>query len=291
MSFSSDVKSEVSKVLSSHKHCRITELVAMFQLGGDIGRLESDCYTVGFHTENSDVTKKGFTLLRKTINIDLNNVLSEELLLQFMEDMNELEEVVVEYLLHNSCCRRAYVRGAFLCVGSISDPQKGYHFEFVCEDEEQAVFLKNIIATFEIDMKIIERKGHFVLYIKEGTGIVDLLNVIEAHVALMELENIRIVKEMRNTINRRVNCEAANIHKTVSAASKQVDDIKYIQATQGLESLSDALYDMAQIRLEYPEMALKELGELLDPPVGKSGVNHRLRKLSELAARLREKYN
>ena len=122
---------------------------------------------------------------------------------------------------------------------------------------------------------------------KEGAGIVELLNIMEAHVALMNLENLRILKEMRNSINRRVNCEAANIQKTVQASTRQVEDIIYLRDYYGFSRLPDNLREMAEVRLAYPEAALKELGEYLSPPVGKSGVNHRLRKLSELAEKLR----
>ena len=125
------------------------------------------------------------------------------------------------------------------------------------------------------------------VYVKEGAGIVDLLNVMGAHVAMMELENLRIVKEIANSVNRRVNCEAANITKTVNAASRQIEDILYLRDHYGFQNLSESLREMAEIRLEHPEAPLKELGELMDPPVGKSGVNHRLRKLSELAQKLR----
>lgn len=122
---------------------------------------------------------------------------------------------------------------------------------------------------------------------KEGKAIVDLLNVMEAHVALMNLENLRILKEVRNSVNRRVNCEAANITKTVNAASRQIEDILLLKERYGLENLPENLREMAEVRLEYPDAPLKELGELLEPPVGKSGVNHRLRKLSEMAEKLR----
>ena len=126
------------------------------------------------------------------------------------------------------------------------------------------------------------------VYIKEGDQIVNMLNVMEAHLALMELENIRIVKEMRGNVNRQVNCETANINKTVSAAMKQISDIEYIRDTIGFESLPAGLAEIARVRLEKPEATLKELGEYLEPPVGKSGVNHRLRKLCEMAERLKE---
>ncbi|MDF2609629.1 MAG: hypothetical protein K0R92_1103 [Lachnospiraceae bacterium] len=191
-------------------------------------------------------------------------------------------------MLQNVCCKRAFIRGAFLATGSISDPKKTYHFEIVAPDEPKAIQLQEIINSFEIDAKIVTRKKYYVVYIKEGSQIVDLLNVMEAHVALMNLENVRILKEMRNSINRQVNCEAANINKTVMAASKQIEDILYIKEQTGLSELSEGMEVIANLRIEYPEASLKELGALLDPPIGKSGVNHRLRKLSIIADNLRK---
>ena len=185
--------------------------------------------------------------------------------------------------------KRAYIRGAFLAAGSMSDPSKSYHFEIVCDEEEQAEYLKELMSGFELDGKVVQRKKNYVVYLKEGSQIVDILNVMEAHVALMELENVRIMKEMRNSVNRKVNCETANINKTVSAAVKQTEDIRYIQDTVGFEKLSEGLKDVALTRLAYPDATLKELGELLENPIGKSGVNHRLRKLSEIAEKLRDR--
>ena len=289
MSFSAKVKSELAGILGNHKHCRKAEISGMYQYGGQLGRVESDCYTVGFHTENEDVLKKGFTLLRKTFNIDCGENLSEQQLFAFLEKMDVVWAESLENITNSNCCKRAFIRGVFLAIGSISDPEKGYHLEFVCEDEEQARFLRNVITSFDIEARVLERKEHHVVYLKEGSSIVDLLNVMEAHVALMELENLRIIKEMRNTVNRRVNCETANINKTVNAAAKQVEDIMYIEERKGLASLPDMLYEMARVRLENPDATLKELGEMLVPPVGKSGVNHRLRKINEYADKLREK--
>lgn len=291
MSFSSKVKEELTTIMASHKHCRKAELAGMFQYGGEIGRIKSDCYTVGFHTENGEISKKGFTLLRKTFTIDFDNNLSEQQLFDFLKKMEAVEQESLENVTERVCCRRAFIRGVFLAVGSVSDPEKGYHLEFVCEDEEQARLLHNLLGTFDIESKTVERKQHFVVYIKEGAAIVDLLNVMEAHVALMELENLRIIKEMRNRVNRRVNCETANINKTVNAAARQLEDIQYIDQHKGLASLPDSLYEMARVRLEHPDASLKELGEMLVPPVGKSGVNHRLRKISEYAEKLRSSYS
>ena len=292
MSFSREVKEELAAYISSARHCQLAELAALVHFAG---RLTSDSLHIDIDAmENEAVVRKCFTLLKKTFNI--NNVMreaDEEKILQALHlydsDHNiiSLDMPVNSLLIKNNCCARAYLRGAFLCIGSMSDPSKSYHLEFVCGSVLQAEQLKNIIQEFQIEAKIIKRKKYYVVYLKEGAGIVDLLNVMGAHVSLMNLENLRIVKEMRNSINRRVNCEAANITKTVNAASKQIEDILLIKEQYGLEKLPDNLRQMAEVRLEYPEAPLKELGEYLEPPVGKSGVNHRLRKLSEIAEHMR----
>ena len=205
---------------------------------------------------------------------------------EIAEDLSLIHNVVVQ----NVCCKRAFIRGAVLSAGSISDPEKFYHFEITCASMRKAKQLQGLMASFDIEARIVLRKRYFVVYVKEGSQIAELLQIMEAPVALMELENIRIVKEMRNSVNRQVNCETANINKTVSAAVKQMEDIRYIQDTIGLESLPENLQEMARVRLERPEATLKELGEALEPPVGKSGVNHGLRKLSLMAEDLREKF-
>ncbi|HBH92440.1 MAG TPA: DNA-binding protein WhiA, partial [Bacteroides sp.] len=189
-------------------------------------------------------------------------------------------------LIQMTCCKRAFIRGAFLASGSISDPNKFYHLEIVCDTPSQACQIRDVMNTFGAEAKVIQRKKYYVVYVKEGTQISDLLNVMEAGVALMNFENVRIVKEMRNSVNRQVNCETANLNKTVSAAVRQIEDIERIRDTVGLEYLAPGLRAVAIARLENPDMNLKDLGEILDPPVGKSGVNHRLRKIGEIAAEL-----
>ncbi len=183
---------------------------------------------------------------------------------------------------------RAFLRGAYLAYGSMSDPRKAYHWEIVCRDQEQAEEICNLLSLFQLEGRRVQRKNSRVVYLKEGSAIVDVLNIMGAHVALLNLENVRILKEMRNSVNRQVNCETANIQKTVSAAGKQGNDHALIQQTIGLDALRPALQEMARLRLEYPEVPLQELGTMLDPPVGKSGVNHRLRKISAIAEDLRQ---
>lgn len=186
------------------------------------------------------------------------------------------------------CCKRAFIRGAFMAAGSINDPQKSYHFEIKCSSNKKSEQIINLLKNFNIEAKTVARKGHFVVYIKEGEGIINVLNVMEAHVALMKMENIRILKDMSNYYNRQVNCETANIKKTVSTSIRQIDDINMIIEKKGLSYLPEKLQDIATVRVENPDASLQELGEMLDPPLGKSGVNHRLRKICRIADELRD---
>jgi len=287
MSFSGEVKEELVKHISPARHCQLAELAAIVSFCGQFGRDEEGKYTIGFQTENEALVKKGFTLLKKLYNIEFGVPLTEQEVQYIMEKAGGVEKPVNPLTIKNTCCKRAFLRGAFLSAGSMSDPRKGYHLEFVCHNKEQAAQLQQVIHKFDMEAKIVLRKKYYVVYLKEGAAIVDLLNVCEAPVSLMNLENMRILKEMRNSVNRRVNCETANISKTVNASTRQIEDIEYIREHYGFEKLSEALREMAEVRLENPDAPLKELGEYLTPPVGKSGVNHRLRKLSELADRLR----
>lgn len=291
MSFSGKVKDELAEHIGGARHCQIAELAAYVQFGAKIVA-DNGKSALQFDIENEAVLRKCFTLLKKTFNIVSSVDLEDEAKvweliegLKLVEGgvLRDLNGPVSGMLLKNSCCKRAYLRGVYLLAGSMSDPSKGYHLEIVCANELQANQIQDVLHSFELESKIILRKKYYVVYIKESTAIVDFLNICEAHVALMEFENLRILKEMRNTINRRVNCEAANITKTVNAAAKQIEEIEKIRDIYGFEKLPLNLRRMAEIRLENPDATLSELGELLDPPVGKSGVNHRLRRLSEIA--------
>lgn len=303
MSFSSNVKEELSRNETSARHCKIAELAAFVRFCGEVTEKEGN-HHIQIHTETVSVAKRFYTLLKDVfdihakIHVSRNDFLKRSrnytvsvdnhpdsvLILKAVKLMEAGESGMV---LQNTCCKRAYIRGAFQAAGSMSDPEKNYHFEVVSTDEEIAEQLRDVLNFFELDAKIVLRKKYYVVYIKEGAKIVDVLNIMEAHIALMELENVRILKEMRNTVNRRVNCETANINKTVSAAVKQVEDIEYIMQHKGLHHLNQGLQDIAYLRLENPEATLKELGDMLNPPVGKSGVNHRLKKISKMAEEMR----
>ncbi|MBO5371718.1 MAG: DNA-binding protein WhiA [Lachnospiraceae bacterium] len=291
MSFSSEVKEELAMQTGKSRHCRLAELAALICYAGKL-RVEEGNITLSMETENVLVKEKYQHILGLLFGIEAEEKLSGEVLLSVLESMKIWDKskgsfsdmtCVDGMLIQQSCCKRAFIRGAFLASGSMSNPNKAYHFEIVCDTIAKAKQLQSVMSSFEVEAKIITRKKHEVVYVKEGSYIVDLLNVMEAHVALMNLENVRIMKEMRNSVNRQVNCETANISKTVNAAVRQVEDIAYIREKAGLESLPDNLREIAILRLEYPDAALKELGQFLSPPVGKSGVNHRLRKISMIA--------
>ena len=313
MSFSSKVKSELLRQLGATRESRIAEISGIINTCGQINVSSKNELTIKVQTENASVARKCFTLLKKTFNINIEIIIRKNsqlkknryYLLYIMEDRQArkiLEEThlikdcdgITSYvnnispsLIQDTICKRAYIRGAFLGGGSLCDPEKTYHLEFVNHTYEHCKALQYLINSFEMDAKIVQRKKYFVVYLKEGEQIVNLLNVMQAHLALMDLENVRIIKEMRNNVNRLVNCETANLNKTVSAAVKQINDIDYIKRMIGLDSLSDGLKEVAQYRVAYSDASLKELGMMLNTPVGKSGVNHRLRKISDIAEKIR----
>lgn len=304
MSFSGQIKEELAQVISSPRHCQLAELAALVQF---CGHIEEDGSLL-VQSENPLVIRKCFTLLKKTFKIEAvaksqMQTQNYRLFVTGEDAFRVLEALKIcdtaghlmmrhltdPVLIKNSCCKRAYLRGCYMAVGSMSDPYKSYHLELVCGLQAQAEQLLKILHDFSLDAKMIVRKKYYVVYMKEGENIADFLNITEAHKALMEFENTRIYKGMRNMVNRKVNCEAANIKKTVNAATRQVEDIRLIREKMGLEGLPEPLRQMAYVRLENPQASLGELGKLLDPPVGKSGVNHRLRKLGELAKELKVK--
>ncbi|CDA86103.1 putative sporulation transcription regulator WhiA [Clostridium sp. CAG:230] len=315
MSFSRKVKEELVSQTGNGRHCLIAEFAAIFALTGKIRKDRYGDIYLEIRTENLTVARKSYILIgyafcvKADIRVQNHNIRANSTnycliikgnrdvlmvlkAIKVIDDTGKLwgaYDKVHQLLVQNTCCKRAYLRGAFLVAGSITNPQKAYHLEIATASEEYACSLQKLMQSFSMDAKIVLRKKYFVLYIKEGTQIVDFLNVIEAHIALMDFENVRILKEVRNSVNRQVNCETANINKTVTAAAKQIEDIQYLQEHMGFSQLADGLKEIAELRLEYPDSSLVELGKMLSKPIGKSGVNHRLRKISEFAEQLREK--
>ncbi|MFQ6999836.1 MAG: DNA-binding protein WhiA [Clostridium sp.] len=312
MSFSAKVKGELGRYTEMSREEALAQISAMMKVSGTIG-FNGKGLSFKITTENPTSARLVFTLLKehfqihsklmvkKSNSLKKNNiymvVIDEEMGVRgLLKETGIFKEVdggitldyrIDEKMVETDDEKRAYIRGAFLGGGSVTNPEKNYHLEFVTHSEEYAQDLCELINSCGLNSKVIQRKNSFIVYIKEGEQIVDILNIMGAHSCLLELENIRIMKEMRNNVNRLVNCETANLSKTVNAAVRQVESIKFIQSKIGLKRLPQNLREIAELRLEYPDESLKELGEMLDPPVGKSGVNHRLRKIEKIAEELR----
>lgn len=284
----------------------IAELAALYVF---LGRLPADGSRVLFVTEHEEIAVKIAVLLRKCFDLSDVGILTAREKGPFqvapgtMEDCRRIllalrildkdgritgpGQPVHRILLQKECCRRSFLRGAFLAGGSVSDPRRSYHYEIVCPNRETAGQVVRIIESLGIEARDIQRKESYVAYVKESSAIADLIGFMDAGVSMLQFENERVVKEVRGSVNRRVNCETANIEKTANASARQIEDIRLIQKKLGFSKLSNNLDEIAEVRLQYPEATLKELGAMLDPPVGKSGVNHRLRKLHEIADSLR----
>lgn len=315
MSFSSTAKNEICRIVEEKECCQMAELAAILRMSGTIQIFGKQGMGFRITTENPAIARRIFTLLKNEFNIHTDILVKKNSSLkknnvymlnvssaQGAKDilvktgiLRENESGIINFhnkigsdIVKRSCCKRAYLRGAFLGGGSLSNPEKTYHMEFVTNSQEHAEDLMKLINSFNLNSKVIQRKNNYIVYLKEGENIIDLLNIIGAHSALLDLENVRIYKEMRNNVNRLVNCETANLNKTVDAAVRQVESIKLIKEKVGLKKLPLGLREVAELRLNYPDVSLKEMGEMLNPPIGKSGINHRLRKIERIAEELKD---
>lgn len=314
MSFSQKTKNELSKLPIEDSCCSLAELSALVRMCGTIQITGSEKINLKFSTENASIARRIFSILKKSYDADIevmvrrnrqlkknNNYLivigdkevSKKILLDvgFIEekDMNVFSPNyrIEKDIIRKRCCRRSYIRGSFLGGGSISNPEKTYHLEMVTNNRDHAEDLSEIINSFDLNSKIVLRKDNYIVYLKEGEHIVDMLNIMGAHQALLKLEDVRVLKDVRNNINRLVNCETANLSKTISASLRQINDIRFIEANMGLNKLPKNLREVANLRLDNPDASLKELGMMLPSPVGKSGINHRFRRIGEVAEELR----
>lgn len=312
MSFSNAIKNELARIEPESRCCQIAALSGLVRMDGTI--LIGGHNKIGLElvTENAAVARLSFKGLKKLFQVETeitvqrrnrlkkNNIyivrvpsqskVNEVLhVLGLTKDGLMYNPVISERVTRKTCCQRNYLRGVFLGAGSLSDPEHSYHLEIVTNSEEYSESLVALIGKFEINAKISSRKNCLVVYLKESEQIVNFLNVIGAHRALLDLENIRIQKGMRNQVNRLVNCETANLNKTIDAAFRQKGHIELIAQTVGMDKLPSTLRTVAELRLDYPEVSLKELGTMMEPPLGKSGINHRMRKIEEFAEELIEK--
>lgn len=313
MSFSTETKNELSRMDIGNRTLDIAELSAIIRLSGSLHFMGNMQIGLKITTELNSIARRVFKILKKefeintSITVNKNQMLKKNnsYVLTITPEMGASKLLVALGILDNENTfitrndisnkivkepedAHAYIRGAFLGGGSINDPEKNYHMEFVANNEDYAYELSELINSMGFNSKIVARKNNFVVYLKESEQISDLLAIIGATNAMFALQNIKIMKEMRNNVNRIVNCETANLSKTVDAAVRQVENILIIQKTIGIRGLPENLQELAMLRLEYEDMSLKELGEMLHPPLGKSGVNHRFKKIEEIANRHRD---
>ena len=291
MSFAQEVKKELKEHVGKASHCQKAELFGIYEgclknIPKDIDSEKKKKYLI--FSESLTISEKCISLVKKAWHSDA-----------FIEKYNGHSVVVTdskikkdltdgEVLIKKDCCKRAYLRGMFLAAGTVTNPSGRYNLEIVVSNEDLALKISEIMGEYGSTPGLRRRKDTLVVYLREGQSIVDFLGLIGAYNALMKFENERIVKEVRANVNRTVNCETSNIKKSISASARQIEDIEFIRDNYGLDRLPKGLFEIAELRLKYPLSSLTELGHLLGEPIGKSGVNHRLRKLSAFAKELRD---
>lgn len=308
MSFASETKKELTQVETDDNSLK-AEVSALIRMNGSLSFTNRQL-SLDVQTENAAIARRLYTIVKKLYpyNVELlvrrkmrlkkNNVYicrvrdgARELLtdLQIISDDFQFNHTIAKSLIPKNSQKRAYLRGAFLAGGSVNNPEtSSYHLEVYSLYKEHGEALADLMNEFHLNAKTIERKKGFVTYLKEAEKISDFLSLVGAHQAMLKFEDVRIVRDMRNSVNRIVNCETANLNKTIGAALRQVENIRFIENAIGLDQLPEKLREIARLRVEYQDVTLKELGEMVSTGVvSKSGVNHRLRKIDEIADALR----
>ncbi|MFA9423830.1 MAG: DNA-binding protein WhiA [Sedimentibacter sp.] len=313
MTFSSKIKDELSRTEINDIQTAKAEISALVRTMGYISLKGFNNMGIEFSTENAAVARRIFKLLKIAYDIStqvsveksnrlkkhnnyiikIDDKLAKDFLLNTRIAKGDFSIMTFDYsvpddLIKNDLSKRAYIKGSFMGCGSISDPEKSYHAEFVSSKEEQSTGICKLLEKYGIVGKTIYRKNYYVTYIKESEQISDLLALMGAHKSLLDFENVRAIKETRNQINRVINCETANLDKIVDTSMRQINSIKILKKHKAIDKLPDHLRELAYLRMKRKDASLKELGQMLNPPLGKSGVNHRLRKIEEIAKELIE---
>ena len=311
MSFASDARGELARELCKDICCAKSELTAALLSSGGISYRGKTRYALSLTAADGAVVRRYFALLKQFwgVTAQIRTLYSESLSgqtryqlmipeeesLRLMEDLKLLDDSALfgvrqmpdPEIVRFSCCKKSFVKAAFLMCGAVSNPDKEYHVEIAAPTEEFALFVIKMLNYFEIPAKMTCRKAKYVVYLKRAEEISSVLTLLGASNSVMHLENVRILKDVSNQVNRQMNCDTFNINRTMNAAESQIQDILYLDEEIGLNKLPLTLREVAEVRINNPETSLSGLGELLNPPIGKSGVNGRLRKLSELARKLR----
>lgn len=288
------------------------ELMALIRMNGSLS-IENHHFVLSVQTENPATARRIYKLLkqfyhveselivRRKMKLKKNNLYivklrhDSERVLNDLDILNglQIESTVPLQFLDNDLKVRSYLRGAFLATGSVNNPETGrYHLEIYSLYEEHNDTICEMMNRYRLNARKTERRSGYITYLKEAEKIADFLSLIGATNSMLRFEDIRIVRDMRNSVNRIVNCETANLNKVADAANKQIENIKFLDEQIGLDKLPEKLQEVARVRVAHPELSLKELGELVPGgPISKSGINHRLRKINEMAEKLTVKLN
>lgn len=307
MSFAADVKKELTG-LEVQRELAKAELTALIRMNGSLN-INNHQFVLNVQTENAAIARRIYSLLkdhydvrsellvRKKMKLKKNNVYIVRLkqdTQRVLSDLDIMDEMmfnshVSEEIMSDAQQMRAYLRGAFLASGSVNNPETSrYHLEISSLYEEHNQDICDMLNYFDLNARTLERRNGYIAYLKGAEKIADFLTLIGATTSMLKFEDVRIVRDVRNSVNRLVNCETANMNKTIDAASKQIENIQLIQNSVGLQSLPEKLQEIAELRLEHPEVSLKELGEMIPSgAISKSGINHRIRKINEFAEKVR----
>lgn len=304
-SFASQVKKELTQLEVHPEHAR-AELSALIRMNGSLS-IQAHQFMLNVQTENPAIARRIYSLLRQVYHLeaklivrrkmklkknyqyvvrldqDVNAVLSD---LAILDEANMAIITAVSPKIMNEPQRvRSYLRGAFLAGGSVNNPETSrYHLEIYSLYRDHNQDILKMMNAFKLNARTVERRSGYIVYLKEAEKIADFLQVIGATNAMLKFEDVRIVRDMRNSVNRLVNCENANLNKTIDAAQRQIENINYLKTKVGFETLPDKMREIAELRLAHPDVTLKELGQMVPSgPISKSGINHRLRKLNQLA--------
>lgn len=311
-SFAAGIRDELVRLPLGKSCCMLSEISAFTQTSGHLAFRGGGWFSVTYRVENAGTARRLFLLLKKRLEVNptLHFVQTARLggqrscvLSLSPEDSRKLLEALhmtetdeegrvrvrrtaPRHPMTRGCCRRAFLRGAFLGAGTLNHPDRGYHFEWRAEDAELAVTLKKLLGKCNLPCHTYQRHGKTVIYLKSAQDISDMLALMGAARGVMEMENIRIQKQMRARAARAANCDEYNGEKMLDTAQRQAQAARAISLKRGLFTLPPGLREIARLRIENPDLSLKELGEMMDPPLGKSGVNHRMRRLMAIAEQL-----
>lgn len=313
MSFASEAKNELARIMPEKKCCMLAEIAGFMRLAGSIKLVGGGRFEIMMTTQNAAVARHYKTLIKNYFSIDTSvgvgegsaprkgnsyvlsigpenlseQILRETGILMVKEGMNVISDGIYDGLIKSKCCRKAYLRGAFLAAGTINNPEKEYHFEITIGTEKLAKEMRRVINSFaDISAKIVARKKGYGVYLKKGEQVRDTLGIMGASSQFLNFDNVMMIKGLKAESYRASNLIDANIDKSINASEKQIGWIKKIQEKRGLDFLSPKLREAAELRLQYPEIGIAELGQMMKPPLSKSGINNRLKRIENIAKEL-----